>query len=70
MRRGALPFRARDMDDLQPLFRISRKLRKSGMPPLMLPGSVFCVDGIPKLGSGKWDFNGMKKLALEMVESR
>ena len=49
---------------------ISRKLRKSGMPPLMLPGSVFCVDGIPKLGSGKWDFNGMKKLALEMVESR
>ena len=49
---------------------ISRKLRKSGMPPLMLPGSVFCVDGIPKLGSGKWDFNGMKKLAMEMVESR
>ena len=40
---------------------ISRKLRKSGIPPLMQPGAVFSVDQIPKLGSGKWDFNGMKK---------
>ena len=49
---------------------VSRKLRKSGIPPLMLPGSVFCVDGIPKLGSGKWDFNGMKKLATELVTDK
>jgi acyl-[acyl-carrier-protein]-phospholipid O-acyltransferase/long-chain-fatty-acid--[acyl-carrier-protein] ligase len=46
---------------------ISRRLRKSGIPPLMLPGSVFCVESVPKLGSGKWDFNGMKKLAQELV---
>ena len=46
---------------------VSRKLRKSGIPPLMLPGSVFCVDNIPKLGSGKWDFSGMKKMAAELV---
>ena len=46
---------------------ISRKLRKSGIPPLMLPGSVFCVESIPKLGSGKWDFSGMKKMAAELV---
>lgn len=49
---------------------ISRDLRKSGMPPLMLPGSVFCVDEIPKLGSGKWDFPGMKKLAQELVDNK
>ena len=49
---------------------ISRRLRKSGIPPLMLPGSVFNVESIPKLGSGKWDFNGMKKLATELVENR
>ena len=49
---------------------ISRSLRKSGIPPLMQPGSVFCVDVIPKLGSGKWDFNGMKKLAMELVGSK
>ena len=49
---------------------ISRSLRKSGIPPLMQPGSVFCVDVIPKLGSGKWDFNGMKKRAMELVGSK
>ncbi len=49
---------------------ISRALRKSGIPPLMQPGVVFSVDSIPKLGSGKWDFNGMKKLALELVEKK
>ena len=49
---------------------ISRSLRKSGIPPLMQPGSVFCVDAIPKLGSGKWDFNGMKKMAMELVGSK
>ena len=49
---------------------ISRKLRKSGIPPLMQPGAVFSVDQIPKLGSGKWDFNGMKKIALELVDEK
>ena len=49
---------------------ISRSLRKSGIPPLMQPGSVFGVEAIPKLGSGKWDFNGMKKMAMELVDSK
>lgn len=49
---------------------LSRKLRKSGMPPLMIPGSVFKVDSIPKLGSGKWDFTNMKKLAIQLMESK
>ncbi len=47
---------------------LSRKIRKSGIPPLMIPGSVFRVESIPKLGSGKWDFTNMKKLAIELVE--
>ena len=55
---------ARDTED------ISRDLRKSGMPPLMLPGSVFCVEEIPKLGSGKWNFSGMKRLAQELVDNK
>ena len=49
---------------------ISRNLRKSGIPPLMLPGSVFSVNEIPKLGSGKWDFPGMKKMAQELVDNK
>ncbi|SHK82069.1 MFS transporter [Fibrobacter sp. UWH6] len=47
---------------------LSRNIRKSGIPPLMIPGSVFKVDSIPKLGSGKWDFTNMKKLAIELME--
>ncbi|MCQ2090012.1 MAG: MFS transporter [Fibrobacter sp.] len=47
---------------------LSRNLRKSGMPALMIPGSVFKVDSIPKLGSGKWDFTNMKKLAIQLME--
>lgn len=46
---------------------IARSLRKSGIPPLMIPGSVFKVDALPKLGSGKWDFTNLKKLANELV---
>ena len=49
---------------------VSRNLRKAGIPPLMQPGAVFVVDNIPKLGSGKWDFNGMKKMAQELVEKK
>ncbi len=48
---------------------MQRNLRKSGMPALMIPGSVFKVDSIPKLGSGKWDFTNMKKVAIELVEN-
>ncbi len=47
---------------------LSRNIRKSGIPPLMIPGSVFRVPSIPKLGSGKWDFTNMKKMAMELME--
>lgn len=49
---------------------IARKLRKSGMPPLMIPGSVFKVEELPKLGSGKWNFTGIKQLANELVTAK
>jgi len=46
---------------------IHRELRKSGIPQMMLPGRVFLVDAVPKLGSGKWDFTGAKKLAKTLA---
>ncbi|MCF0215074.1 MAG: MFS transporter [Fibrobacteraceae bacterium] len=49
---------------------ILRALRKSGIPPLMLPGSVFKVESLPKLGSGKWDFTNLKKLANELYSKK
>lgn len=47
-----------------------KALRKSGIPPLMLPGSAFQVEALPKLGSGKWDFTNLKKLANELVSKK
>ncbi len=49
---------------------VSRALRKSGIPPLMTPGSIFCVQELPKLGSGKWDFTNLKKMAVALIESQ
>lgn len=51
----------KDADD------VARALRKSGMPPLMIPGSVFSVEFLPKLGSGKWDYTGVKAIANNLV---
>ncbi len=47
---------------------ILRALRKSGIPPLMVPGMAFKVPAIPKLGTGKADFKASKKIALELAQ--
>ncbi|MCI5599729.1 MAG: MFS transporter [Hallerella porci] len=48
---------------------VLRALRKSGIPPLMVPGLAFKVPQIPKLGTGKADFKASKKLALELANA-
>ncbi|MBO5949190.1 MAG: MFS transporter [Fibrobacteraceae bacterium] len=48
---------------------VAKALRHSGIPPLMLPGSVFAVEALPKLGSGKWDYTGLKNMANELMQS-
>ncbi|MCF6339359.1 MAG: acyl-[ACP]--phospholipid O-acyltransferase [Sulfurimonas sp.] len=45
---------------------LKKALVDSGMNPLTIPSEVFEVQSIPKLGSGKSDFAGAKKLALEL----
>ena len=47
---------------------VLRALRKSGIPPLMVPGLAFKVPAIPKLGTGKADFKASKKIALELAQ--
>ena len=44
-----------------------RALLESGANPLTIPAQVLRVDAIPKLGSGKTDFAGVRRLALEMA---
>ena len=46
---------------------VLRALRKSGIPPLMVPGLAFKIDAVPKLGTGKADLSASKKLALELA---
>ncbi len=46
------------------------ELRASGMPPLMIPSLAFCIESVPKLGTGKADFTAAKKIAKELVEKR
>ncbi len=45
---------------------LKKALLESGMNPLSIPSQVFDVENIPKLGTGKSDFAGAKKLAMEL----
>ena len=46
---------------------LRRSLLTAGVNPLSIPAEVRRVDAIPKLGSGKTDFGGVKRLASERV---
>jgi acyl-[acyl-carrier-protein]-phospholipid O-acyltransferase/long-chain-fatty-acid--[acyl-carrier-protein] ligase len=49
---------------------VLREIRKSGIPPMMIPGEAFKVDVVPKLGTGKADFSTAKKLAIELSAAK
>jgi len=42
-------------------------ISNSGLNSLMVPALLIAVDAIPKLGSGKSDFNAAKKIALSVI---
>ena len=44
------------------------ELTKQGMEPLHLPHAILLVDEIPKLGTGKSDFSGGKKMAAALLD--
>jgi acyl-[acyl-carrier-protein]-phospholipid O-acyltransferase/long-chain-fatty-acid--[acyl-carrier-protein] ligase len=46
---------------------LKTKIKELGLNPLFVPTHYFKVDELPKLGSGKADFKGMKRVALELV---
>ena len=53
---------SRELDELKVA------IKGIGMNPLFVPSSYFKVDEIPKLGTGKADFKGAKKVALVLVD--
>ena len=49
------------------LEEIKQLIDASGLNPLMRPSAIIPVEAIPKLGSGKNDFNQAKQIALEAI---
>jgi acyl-[acyl-carrier-protein]-phospholipid O-acyltransferase / long-chain-fatty-acid--[acyl-carrier-protein] ligase len=47
--------------------KLKGEVLQSDINPLMIPKTYLAVDAIPKLGTGKADFAGAKKKALEML---
>ena len=51
----------------KPEDEVKTMLRQIGLPALMVPGAVLKLDELPKLGSGKFDVQTGKKLAMERL---
>lgn len=54
---------AGEIDEL----KIKECIANSGLNSLMVPGLLIAVDAIPKLGSGKSDFNRAKQIAISQL---
>ena len=48
---------------------LKEKIRSLGMNPLFVPSEYYKVDTLPKLGTGKSDFKGLKNLALTLSDT-
>jgi len=46
---------------------LKKAVKDLELNPLFVPSEYIKVDDIPKLGSGKADFKGIKRLALELL---
>ncbi|HIP28101.1 MAG TPA: hypothetical protein EYG82_02895, partial [Sulfurovum sp.] len=49
---------------------LKEKIKSLEMNPLFVPSECFKVEELPKLGTGKADFKGAKKLAGELSDER
>ncbi|MES9882896.1 MAG: hypothetical protein ABW185_18670 [Sedimenticola sp.] len=47
---------------------VKELIEQSGLTHLMRPAVLLPVEPIPKLGSGKSDFSGAKRIALEVCD--
>jgi acyl-[acyl-carrier-protein]-phospholipid O-acyltransferase/long-chain-fatty-acid--[acyl-carrier-protein] ligase len=48
---------------------LQMQIKAGDIPPLMMPSALYRVDELPRLASGKTDFNGAKKVAVEYEQS-
>jgi len=47
---------------------LKEEIKELGLNPLFVPTHYFKVEAVPKLGTGKADFKGAKKMALELCK--
>ena len=50
--------------------QLKESIKKSGLNPMFQPSEYYKMDELPKLGTGKADFKGAKKLAQELSEKK
>jgi len=55
------------LEGTKELDELKEEIKTLNLNPLFVPSSYFKVDVVPKLGTGKADFKGAKKMALELV---
>ena len=51
-------------------FEFKKSMQEHGCNPLAIPSSYAVVEKLPKLGSGKTDFNKAKELALSLINNK
>lgn len=49
--------------------KLQELIKSIELNPLFIPSEYFKVDKLPKLGTGKTDFKGVKKLALSLISN-
>ncbi|HIO96075.1 MAG TPA: acyl-[ACP]--phospholipid O-acyltransferase [Campylobacterales bacterium] len=47
---------------------LKKEIKNLGMNSLFIPNAYFKVESVPKLGTGKADFKGAKRLAIKLLE--
>jgi acyl-[acyl-carrier-protein]-phospholipid O-acyltransferase/long-chain-fatty-acid--[acyl-carrier-protein] ligase len=55
------------LEGVMEIDELKAKIKELNLNPLFVPSLYFKVDELPKLGSGKADLKGVKKLALELA---
>ncbi len=50
--------------------KLQNKIKELGLNPLFVPSEYYKVEELPKLGTGKADFKGSKKLAHELSDRK
>jgi acyl-[acyl-carrier-protein]-phospholipid O-acyltransferase/long-chain-fatty-acid--[acyl-carrier-protein] ligase len=53
----------------EPIDAVEKSIRDSDLIPMMRPAKIYKVEQIPKLGTGKSDFGGAKRVAIEMIKA-